>query len=106
MLCQFKPAANGRFRCSECGVERNTDHRRVCGPDNSPNMGKPASDPGLGDRFAWLLAVFGIDKKRYRKFKHWLGLQDSCGCDKRQAAMNNWEKWAKTALQKALYWLP
>jgi hypothetical protein len=75
--CDIDP---GSLCCRVCGARVSSPHvRRNCGPP----------PPGLGDLAAGALAAVGITKERIEAI-----VGGPCGCDERQAWMNEaGEKW-------------
>jgi hypothetical protein len=93
-----KETSNGRCLvcCQACGailkIPCENDPARITGCRLKAQLrhkvrGKPWLH-NLGDHVAVMLAQIGITKERYRKAKEKLGLGSSCGCEKRQEALN------------------
>jgi hypothetical protein len=87
-----------RWRCARCGFDRHVDKH-----GNFPDRIHRVCDiqrAGLGDLVAMALGRIGLTKSRIRKW-----LTKDCGCDRRQAILNNWGFRMQTRLNALGWWL-
>lgn len=88
MLCEWTGLQKGD-RCRRCRYQLKQD------------FGKPprreCTKPGLGSRIRRGLAAIGITRQRYLRVKKKLGLSATCGCEAREAWLNQLDAWDAVA---------
>jgi hypothetical protein len=84
MRCDGKKRGSGKIVCQRCGriFPVGATEATVAACRYGQSM------PGLGTRIANALSAIGYTKERHVAIKKRLGLAPTCGCEKREAQLN------------------